>query len=226
MIAKPYKSIFLLIFLFFGVIQGASSQEETAGKTTSKQDKYLKFYEYRGVNAIDAAVGTAVMNGDFQEPLFEIAMRVGYKRFITPYLNVNFSYNKFNLAYQDVYNEGFMSFDLNLEAVLMPNQKFSPFIFAGGGYNAANYFEQTTVKIQGGIGVEYIVMEKVGVKVFSDYNYVFSDELDGLVFGNSDDVYWRILVGVNFYFGGENKKEKLLKGQPTIINSNPIISHN
>jgi hypothetical protein len=39
-------------------------------------------------------------------------------------------------------------------------------------------------------------------------------------------VYWRVLLGMNFYFGGENRKEKLLKGQPTIINSNPIIPDN
>ena len=224
MIAKPFFSQIIKVVLASLFSTCIFSQENNDALT--EQNKNLKFYDYRGTNVLELAAGTSVMNGDLSEPLFEISSRIGYKRTITPHLNINFSYNKFNLAYKDIYNEGFMSFDLNLEGILMPNEKFSPFIFTGGGYNAANYFEQTAAKIQGGIGVEYIVTEKVGVKLFSDYNYVFSDELDGVIFGDADDVYWRILVGVNFYFGGENRKEKLLKGQPTIINSNPIIPDN
>ena len=225
MIAKPFFSQFILIIVMCSFSKDVLSQEDT-GISIFNMNKYLKFYEYRGTNTIDLAIGTSVMNGDLSDPLFEISSRVGYKRCITPHLNINFSYNKFNLAYKDIYNEGFMSFDLNLESILLPNQKFSPFVFAGGGYNVSNYFEQTATKIQGGIGIEYILVEKIGVKLFSDYNHVFSDELEGLAFGDSDDVYWRLLIGVNFYFGGDNKKEELLKGQPTIINSNPIIPRN
>src|SRR5690606_25486518 len=201
MISKPFLNQLIIVILVSSFSISLFSQENI--DTITKQDKNLKFYDYRGVNAVELAAGTSVMNGDLTDPLFEISTRIGYKRFITPYLNINFSYNKFNLAYKDIYNEGFMSFDLNVEGLLRPNHKFSPFIFAGGGYNAANYFEQTGAKIQGGVGVEYIVTEKVGVKLFSDYNYVFSVELDGVIFGDSDDVYWRILVGVNFYVGGE-----------------------
>lgn len=225
MIAKPFFSQIILVIIVCLFSRDVFSQEAN-NATVTKTEKSFKFYEYRGTNTLELAAGTSIMNGDLTEPLFEISSRIGYKRFITPHLNINFSYNKFNLAYKDIYNEGFMSFDMNLEGLLRPNHKFSPFIFAGGGYNAANYFEQTATKVQGGIGIEYIVTKKVGVKLFSDYNYVFSDELDGVVFGDADDVYWRILVGVNFYFGGENRKEKLLKGQPTIINSNPIIPDN
>uniref|UniRef100_UPI00404AB6A5 Curli production assembly/transport component CsgG n=1 Tax=Gelidibacter sp. TaxID=2018083 RepID=UPI00404AB6A5 len=225
MIEKPFfKPFFLVIYICVIAHNGLAQQD-----TLTSVDKALRnqeFYKYRGTNAVEMAAGTSVMNGDLSEPLFEISSRVGYKRIITPHLNISFSYNKFNLGYKEVLNEGFMSFDLNLESTLLPNDKFSPFIFAGGGYNAANYFEQTATKVQGGIGIEYIVMEKVGIKLFSDYNYVFSDELDGVVFGDSDDVYWRVLVGINFYFGGDNKKEKILKGRPTIINSNPIIPRN
>lgn len=225
MIAKPfYKSLVLTFFISIFSVNMFSQVIEN--EILVKLNKTLKFYDYRATNAVEIGLGTSVMNGDLSEPLFEISSRIGYKHFILPHLNVNFSYNKFNLAYKDVYNEGFMSFDLNVEGLLTPYNKFSPFIYAGGGYNAANYFEQTATKVQGGIGVEYILTDKVGLKLFSDYNYVFSDELDGVIFGETDDTYWRILVGVNFYFGGEKKRENLLNGHPTIINSNPIIPDN
>lgn len=184
------------------------------------------FYNYRGTNVLEAAVGTSIMNGDLPSPIFEIVSRIGYKRSIFPHLNIGLTYNKFNLAFEDFYNEGYMSFDLNLEYIISPYRRFSPFLFAGGGYNASNYFDETAIKFQAGAGFEIIAARRLGLKIMADYNYVLSDALDGKVFGDSDDAYWRILVGVNLYFGGHDKKERNLKGGPTIMNSNLIIKEN
>lgn len=183
-----------------------------------------EFHSLRGNNVVDVAIGSSVPNGDYANAMFEIYMHLGYKRYIIPYLNVNLSYNKFNLAYKDVLNEGFMSFDVNLETTLFPYSRFSPYAYIGGGLNAANYFDQTAAKMQGGLGLEYIVTDKIGVKLYSDYNYVYSDELDGRIYGESDDVYWRMALGLNFYFGGSKRKVKTDENEPTIINSNPIIN--
>ena len=182
-----------------------------------------QFYDLRGTNAIDAAIGTSVINGDFVDPMWEIYSHIGYKRHFTPYLAVDIGYHKFNLAYIDIYNEGFMSFDLNMEVLLRPHHRFSPYIFAGAGYNAANHFSQSSPKVQGGIGIEYVVSDGVALKLYSDYNYVSSDTLDGLEAGAADDVYWRIAFGVNFYFGGAENKAKALKDYPTIKNTYSII---
>ncbi len=213
----------LFFLMVFGIVH-LSLNAQTESNSSNKQK--IEFYELRGNNAIDVGAGTSVINGDLVDPKFEIYFHVGYKRYILPYLNINVGYNKFNLAYTDVYNEGFMSFDLNLESTLMPHNRFSPFIFAGGGYNASNYFKQTAFKFQGGGGVEYIVSEGLGLKLYTDYNYVLSDELDGLIAGASDDTYFRIGLGINYYFGGGTKKAKILKDQPSIINSNQIIPDN
>jgi curli production assembly/transport component CsgG len=174
---------------------------------------------------VDVAFGTAVPNGDFSDPMFEVYMRIGYKRYIIPHLNINFSYNKFNIAYKDTFNNGFMSFDVNIEGTVFPDKKFTPYIYAGAGLNAANYFEQSEAKTQVGLGLEYIISDKIGVKLFSDYNMLFSDELDGRIYGDSNDVYWRMALGLNFYFGDTKKKTKIDENDPTIINSNPIINN-
>ncbi|MEZ4802303.1 MAG: Curli production assembly/transport component CsgG [Gelidibacter sp.] len=220
MIAKHFSIPFLVVV---GLLHLSLNAQTVSDSSMSKK---IAFYELRGNNAIDAGIGTSVINGDLSDPEFEIYFHIGYKRYIFPHLNINFSYNKFNLAFKDVYNEGFMSFDFNLETTLLPDKKFSPFIFAGAGYNASNYFEQTAMKFQGGGGLEYIVTDGFGIKLYTDYNSVMSDELDGIVAGASDDTYFRIGFGVNYYFGGNKKKEKMQNDQPSIINSNQIILHN
>ena len=193
------------------------------------EDKAENFYnskfgnEIRGKNAFTAALGTVVMNGDFADPLWEIYFHAGYKRFLTPHLNINLTYHKFNLAYKDLFNNGFMSFDLNLEVNLAPYDLFTPFIYVGGGLNAANHFVTKDLKIQGGVGIEYLATAVIGIKIFADYNYVFSDELDGKVFGEADDVYWRMALGLNIYFGKHRKANKITGKIPTVIEANPIV---
>jgi len=222
MIANNWIERMFLILFFIAFHFNSNAQT----KNQNFQNQKVDFYELRGTNAVDVAVGTSVMNGDYVDPQFEIFFHAGYKRFLFPHLSLNVAYNKFNLAYKDVFNEGFMSFDANLESTLFPHCKFSPFLFAGAGYNAANYFEQTAMKVQGGAGLEYIVTEGIGLILYTDYNYVMSDELDGLIAGASDDTYFRIGFGLNYYFGGEKKKNRILKDQPTIINSNQILPNN
>jgi len=161
------------------------------------------------------------MNGDLSNPMFEIYSHIGYKRFLGSSVAINLGYHKFNLAFEDTFNEGFMSFDLNLEWYVSPYNTFTPFIFAGGGYHAANYFETTETKAQGGIGLEYLMTERIGLKLFADYNYMFTDNVEGLVFGESDDTYWRVAIGLNIYFG-KFLENKLAKKIPTVINSNQL----
>ncbi len=223
MLRRLYNSVIIVTsFLFCSSIFG---QSDSLSAQTKKL-KNIDFYQYRGTNAISIGLGTSVMNGDLVDPIFEIYSHIGYKRFIVPHLNINFGYHKFNLAYKDILNEGFMSFDLNIETLFLPNKLFSPFAYIGGGVNAANYFTQVDAKLQGGAGLEYIITDNFGIKLYSDYNHVFSDSLDGKIFGAADDIYWRIALGVNYYFGGKSKKRKIEKGQPSIINSNQIIPNN
>lgn len=223
MIARPsfFKAFGVLVLCLMPLIvfaQDETSKEQSEAKV---KDVYkTEFYDLRGTNVFDVALGTSVINGDFVDPMFEIYSHFGYKRHITPHLGIDIGYHKFNLAYIDIYNEGFMSFDINLELTILPHSKVSPFVFAGAGLNASNHFKETANKFQGGGGLEYIVSETFGVKLYTDYNYVFSDELDGLEAGDSDDTYFRIAVGLNFYFGGADQKAKKLKGQATVIDSN------
>ena len=180
-----FKRVFLVsLFLIFGNYSFAQNQDSLSVKSL----KLSKFgNELRGKNALSLGVGISVMNGDLTNPMFEIYSHIGYKRFLGSAVAINFGYHKFNLAFEDIFNEGFMSFDLNLEWYMSPHKTFTPFIFGGAGYHAANHFETTETKIQGGAGFEYLITERIGVKLYGDNNYMFTDDVEGLIFGESDE---------------------------------------
>lgn len=225
MISK-FNIILLSIVTTLVSVNSTFSQEVDEKNKKSVINRYA-FFEHRGSNAIDLAAGSAIMNGDYPSSEFELYFRVGYKHHITSHLNVNITYNKYNVAVKDLYNEGFMSFDFNIEYLLSPFSKVSPFLYVGGGYNASNYFVSTASKAQGGLGIEFILIEGLGLKLFGEYNYTFSDEhLDARIGGASDDTLIRAGLGVNIYFGGNKKKEALRKKMKTVINSNLIIPYN
>jgi curli production assembly/transport component CsgG len=212
---------FLFIVLIFAFTKFSFAQKQDSLSAVSL--KVSRFgNEIRGKNALSLGVGTSIMNGDLPNPIFEIYSHIGYKRFLGSAVAINLGFHKFNLAFKDVFNEGFMSFDLNLEWYISPHQTFTPFVFAGGGYHASNYFETTETKIQGGMGFEYLMTERIGVKLFGDYNYMFTDEVEGFVYGESDDAYWRIALGLNIYFGNY-LPNKLTDKIPTVINSNQLV---
>jgi curli production assembly/transport component CsgG len=191
-------------------------------KEIERNFKKASLFNTRGTNIFDIAIGSAVPNNDFANPQFEVYFKAGYKRYITPHLYVGLDYHKFNLANSNLPNNGFMSFDFNAFFTLMPYKKLTPFLFFGTGLTASNYFDESSQKIQFGIGIEYMLVEFLGLTLHSDYNYQFDDSLDGLEFGDSNDTFFRMAIGVNFYFGGKQKHEKLMKNIPTVINSNRI----
>jgi curli production assembly/transport component CsgG len=172
--------------------------EEEEAISTKLYDRFLT--ERRGRSAISGSVGFTSMNGDYARPELEFSARLGYKHYINPYLNLNFNYNRFNLANEGVFNDGFMSFDLNAEVNILPYDKFTPYIFGGFGTNALNDFDSIDPKLQIGLGFEYLVTNNIGINIYGEHNYVFNDELDGLDIGRNDDMYYRVGAGLNVYF--------------------------
>ncbi len=166
--------------------------------STKLYDRFLT--ERRGKSALAARVGFTSMNGDFASPELEFNGGLGYKHYIKPNLNINFNYNRFNLANEGVFNDGFMSFDLNAEVNFLPYDKFTPYFYGGFGINAFNDFSLIDPKAQAGIGFEYLVANNIGLTIFGEHNYVFSDLIDGLDIGKNDDMFYRVVAGLNVYF--------------------------
>jgi curli production assembly/transport component CsgG len=180
----------------------------------------LVFFDYRGTNAIDAALGASKTNGDLPDSEYTFYYKIGYKRYILDNLNVNLSYHNYNVAFGNSYNKRFTSFDLNAEYVVSPYTRFSPFFQAGFGYSIQNKSKNTAFKFQWSLGLEYIVSEGIGLKLYGERNTNFTDELDGVREGETNDLGIRLGGGINFYFGGKKKKAERLSRIKTVINSN------
>ena len=158
--------------------------------------------------AIELAGGTSLIDGDYANPVLKPMGRGALKYFITPGLNISGSTNAVLLANKDIIDVGYLTFDLNLELLLLPKDKFSPYIYGGGGFGMNKKFENTHSKVQFGAGVEYLVSNSIGIKLFGEYDINFSDNLDYLVAGVRDDYYYKFGLGVTYYFSSNKNKSK------------------
>lgn len=213
------RKFILIIFFFSGpLIATAQNPESTSDDLKAVVKKSIKVE--RPMNAIIASVGSAVANGDLPEAKFDLNFQIGYKRSIATGLNLNVTYNKFNIVFEDVYYEGFMSFDLDLEYLLFEDKEFTPFVYAGPGILAANGIVDSELKFQLGLGIEYLVSESVGLRLYADRNFLSNDTLDGVETGGSNDSFYKIGFGANFYFPQNTRRVR--KGERSFIKENKL----
>jgi len=156
--------------------------------------------ERRSKFAIEISSGVTLMDGDYGSSLLRPMGRGALKYFITPSFNLSASTNVINLANKDRLDVGYLTFDLNGELIILPKDKLSPFIFAGGGFGANRIFDNEHFKLQYGLGLEYMISDKIGIKLYGEHNLNFSDNIDYLQRGVRDDYYYRFGLGMTYYF--------------------------
>lgn len=164
--------------------------------------------ERRSKWRIDVNAGGTLINGDYPNPYYEHALAAGVKYNFSPYIGLQATFHRFRLENTGIINSAFFASDLNVEFTLLPYDKFTPFIYGGAGINHAAIFKRNDLKTQAGLGFEYIVSPTIGIKAYADYNVVFADDLDLIVSGQRDDHYLRFGLGVNFYVGRNQAKDK------------------
>jgi len=155
--------------------------------------------------AIEISGGATLMDGDYQDPLLRPFGRGALKYFITPGFNISASTNVVNLANKNLLDVGYITYDLNLEWVLLPKDRLTPYLYGGGGYAMNKKFENTYGKIQYGLGLEYLASDKIGIKLFAEQNINFSDNVDYIKAGTRDDYYYKFGLGLTYYFGKKKK---------------------
>lgn len=182
----------------------AYSKESETASATALYGRLLE--NRRSKFAIDISGGTTLMDGDYQDPLLRPFGRGALKYFVSPSFNISASTNVVNLANQNLLDVGYITYDLNLEWIILPRDRFTPFVYAGGGYGMNKDFEEMHSKVQFGLGLEYLASDRIGIKLFAEQNINFSDNIDYIVAGTRDDYYYKFGLGLTYYFAKNKNK--------------------
>ncbi|WP_040251343.1 hypothetical protein [Psychroserpens mesophilus] len=199
------------------------TQELTTVGEKPISDSILKS-SIRAKNIIMFGVGSTLLNRDVITPDIENFIQIQYKRFITPNLNINGNLKKFDIKNYDFDSNGFLSGDLNLEWYVFPSHKLSPFGYLGAGILASNDYQDQNYKVQGGLGIDYLLLAKLAIVASIEADYIYDEQKGSQLLQVADQLYFNALIGLCFYIGNSksNKLQKVKKNHTSIINSNPI----
>jgi len=213
------------ILIVEGMIDGIWTPQGGEPVVQTIKEKYLKEKEEdeatllldrkledrRGKSAVGISVGPYQISGDYSNPKSHLGGNLAYKFYFNkPTLNLNVGVGYFQLENEKSFKDDFVSFDINLEYDLLPYEDLTPFVYGGIGTIFTVDITNALVKFQFGLGVEYLVSNNIGIKLFGEQNVLLSDELDGFVNGKRDDFFWRVGVGLNFYIGKPYKRVKAI----------------
>lgn len=111
----------------------------------------------------------------------------------------------FTLSNEPLFKEVYFSSQINLEYLFLPKDKFSPFIYIGVG-GLYKDFTHYDLKFNSGVGLEYLISKKIGLKIFGEKSLLNTDEIDFKKAGKLNDGYYKFGIGLNFYFGNFGKR--------------------
>ncbi|KGL58667.1 CsgG/HfaB family protein [Polaribacter sp. Hel1_85] len=185
-----------------GVIKHVKEVYKKEEINADKTELYNRKKEKRRAKfAAGVGLGMSQIKGDYANSTSQFGFDLKLKHtFKDPKFNFWGTFGRFELDNKDIFHETFITSGLNLEYTILPYEKFTPYIYAGVGTMSRKSLSNTYFKFQGGLGIEYLVSNKVGLFVNGENNMLLSDGLDGQVVGEKNDLVWRFGIGVNFYF--------------------------
>ncbi len=165
---------------------------------------------------------TLQYKGDYANPVLKTGIEGGVMYSPNAKFGLGMSFGLSQLATEQYYKSDVSYLDLHANFRLMPYDRITPILSAGAGFITNNlnsrfdFSNKIYPKVHGGIGVEYLLNNRVGVMSSIDYNYIFSDELDAVEHGKYNDFYWRFNAGFNFYLGKkiESSRKFNFNGSP------------
>ncbi|ACU07759.1 Curli production assembly/transport component CsgG [Flavobacteriaceae bacterium 3519-10] len=144
---------------------------------------------------------TFKLKGDYVDSKMNIGAKVGLKYFLSDHINAELNVATHTLENTDILDETTVMTELNLEYLMLPKFKLSPFVYAGAGTIILP--TRTRYKAQVGGGLEYLFNKNMALRLSSQYDFGFTDDWDGFVNGKQKDQGVRIGLGVNYYFGSK-----------------------
>ncbi len=173
-------------------------QTDIFGKSINNRRKALAFH---------LGTSSLLYKGDYSNSSFRTGLEVGLLYAKTPNITYGINYGMSRFYTDPFYKDNVSYLDVSGLYRFLPYDVLSPFVHVGAGFITSNgddrfnFSNNIYGKVHGGLGVEYILNKRVGLLSSLNYNYIFSDQLDNIEQGKYNDIYWRLNVGFNFYFG-------------------------
>ena len=157
---------------------------------------------------ISLSGGMAIIDGDYEKKLPGFMTRFEYQYSLFPQFTIGTSLSYFQLNNANAFKSEFGSIDINAQINILPNDDLAPYIYGGPGFlreltssgNVESNLTSDFLKVNYGIGLQYFISPKVGLKAFGEHNILFNDKLDNIVQGKRNDYYYQIGLGLNLYF--------------------------
>ena len=185
------------------------NKEKDESESTLIYKRYFK--ERRAKFALNADIGGALIQGDYPSPVIKPALRVGMRYFVIPSFSISTSANIFWLENKNKFNDAHTSFDLNSEIIFLPYDRISPLLYIGTGIGARSNYEAPYLKLQSGLGIEYLATDNFGIRILGEINLTQTDKIDAIEAGIRDDNYYRFYFSLNYYFPRKKYDEKAIK---------------
>lgn len=171
------------------------SNEKVVGKGIWKKNRRRKF-------SLGLAYTFNNMRGDYKASPIRPGVKVGLKYLFSDYFNINFSMGYQQLGSKANFRSTFNNYDVDLEYLVLPYNRFTPYVFGGIGtiydVNGSGIWK---FKTQFGGGIEYLISQGVGLRTFATYNIGFDDDWDQMISGKRDDHFLQVGVGIQINFG-------------------------
>ncbi len=175
----------------------SKEQENNTGRAIG--NRYPDYYRQKF--SVFANVEAQKVKDDYVNPKMNIGGKLGFKYFLTPNFNVEVNGNYFTLENENIVKINYYGPEVNLEYLLFPKYRFSPYIYGGAGAFYSKYKAQ--YKAQAGGGLEYMIDHNFSLRASAQYDLGFKDDWEGLVNGKRKDQALRFAFGINFYLGNK-----------------------
>lgn len=144
------------------------------------------------------------IRGDYVNPKMHPGAKAGIKYFFSDHLNIDGNASYFVFENKNLFWRRGVSTDVNVEYLLLPKSKFTPYVF--GGVGCVFYSDKNFFKSQFGGGLEYLVNRTFAFRLNTQYDLGFNDDWDFKVQGTRKDQSVRIGLGMSIYLNRRTSK--------------------
>ncbi len=162
---------------------------------------------FRAQTALHINAAAFRYEGDYANPMIKSGFEIGLSRALNPNISAMLTLGTGELASERHFESKLSYADLNVQYRFLANNRFSPFVYGGGGLMAEvsstpfNFSGDKYFKLQAGLGFEYLFNDYLGLQTSFDNNYFLSDQLDEMNHGKFNDYFWKARIGLAVYFG-------------------------